>query len=305
MAPATGDFSVDLAESLGLKRFDSVPELLDEGIHILCICSPTAEHLEHTKMAASAGVHVLCDRPIALNVQQGREMIRATEDASVFLMIGHVLRFWPEYVAARDLLASGSLGEVLSITTSRVSGTLSPEWRGRLLDPRLGLGALEALIHDMDFFAWLLGMPCSIVAQGIKAETGAWGQIQCLLGFPGGGQGQAEASYLVPLTFPLSMYLRVMAERGTLVFDFRGALSSRAGAVRNLVLTRTGRSPELLEVPGTDAYDSEVSYFLRCLDRGDKPALGAAQQALLSLSMVLAAERSAANKGTFVYGLTV
>lgn len=294
MARARGDYETDLPERLGVPGFDTVPQLLDvAGPNVLCICSATAEHKEHTLLAASAGAHVLCERPIALDLQQAREMQEAASRAKSILMIGHVLRFWPEYVMAKTLIDSGELGRILSVTTQRVSGTLSAQWQQRLLDNHLGLGALEALVHDMDYLAWLLGPPTAVYAQGLQSDSGAWGQAQCLLKFQNQEQALAEASYLVPLTFPLSMHLRVLAEGGTLVYDFRGALSSRGTSTRSLVLTRTNGTPEVLDVPPADAYTEEVAYFLRCIEERRRPELGTPEQAKLALEVLLATASSA------------
>jgi len=294
LAPARGDRETELAAQLGVRQYDSVLQMLDEAQpDVLCVCSATAEHAEHTLLATAAGVHVLCERPIAMNLEEARRMMAAVSDAQVTFMVGHVLRFWPEYVVANDLLASGELGQVRSVTTSRVSGTLSPPWQERLLDPKLGFGSLEALIHDMDYLGWVLGTPLSLHAQGLKAPSGSWGQMQCLIKFANGGHAQSEASYLVPLSFPLSMYLRVLAEKGTLVFEFRGALSSRGTSTRNLMVTRVGGRPEVLDVPADDAYESQISYFLRCIETGQQPKLGTAEQATQALAMILAAAHSA------------
>jgi UDP-N-acetylglucosamine 3-dehydrogenase len=299
LAPARGDGETELAAQLGIKQYDSVPQMLDEAhLDVLCVCSATAEHADHTLLAAAAGVHVLCERPIAMSLEEAQRMIAAVSEAQVTFMVGHVLRFWPEYVAVNDLLASGELGQVRSATTSRVSGTLSPPWQQRLLDPGLGFGSLEALIHDMDYLGWVLGTPLSIHAQGIKAPSESWGQMQCLIEFANGGHAQSEASYLVPLSFPLSMYLRVLAEKGTVVFEFRGALSSRGASTRNLMVTRVGGTPEVLDVSASDAYESQISYFLRCIETGQQPELGTAKQATQALAMILAAARSAAQGET-------
>lgn len=297
MAPAHGDYEEDMAAQLGIQPYENVTQLLDDNkLEVLCICSGTAEHAAHTLLAAEAGVHVLCERPIAMSLDEAQKMTTAVSQANVTFMVGHVLRFWPEYVVARELLADGELGQILSMTTSRVSGTLSDPWQKRLLDPELGLGALEALIHDMDYLNWLLGTPQAIYAQGLKAASGAWGQLQSLMTFSGGAQAQAESSYLVPLTFPLSMYLRVLAEKGTLVFDFRGALSDRGTSTRRLVLTRVGRSPEVLEVPDQDAYVEEVAYFLKCVEMEKQPDLGSGSQATEALAMILAGSQAGAQE---------
>lgn len=294
LVSARGDRETELAAQLGVKHYENLSQMLDEAnLDILCVCSTTAEHLDHTLLATAAGVNVLCDRPIAMTVEEALQMTAAVAKAKVIFMVGHVLRFWPEYVVAQELLSSGELGQIQSITTSRVSGTLSTPWQTRLLDPDLGLGALEALIHDLDYLGWVQGRPASIYAHGIKASSGAWGQMQCLLKFANGSQAQVESSYLVPLAFPLSMYLRVLADKGTLVFEFRGALSDRGTSTRTLMVTRANGTPEVLEVPSGDAYGNQIAYFLRCVETGQQPELGSAEQATDALQILASIMRSA------------
>lgn len=288
LAYAPGDYQMELPAQLGLRSYRNLPELIDDAApDIVCICSATANHAEQAIAAAASGAHVLCDRPMATTLDDARRMIDVAAQAGVKLMIGHVLRFWPEYVAVARMLRDGELGDILSVTTSRVSGTLTAEWRERLVDADLGLGAVEALIHDLDFLNWLLGAPEGVMGQGLKAETGAWGEMHALLRYGNGAQAQCESSYLVPLTFPLAMYLRVLATKGTVTFEFQGALSERGSGVRRLVLTRAGGSPEIIDVPDEDAYGNEVGHFLACIEQDRAIGLGTAAQGLEALALAL------------------
>lgn len=298
LAFAPGDYQMELPAQLGLPSYQNLSALIDDAAPtVVCICSATADHAEHALAAAASGAHVLCDRPIATTLDDARRMIDAASQSGVKLMIGHVLRFWPEYVAVERLLRSGELGSVLSVTTSRVSGTLTPPWRQRLVDANLGLGAVEALIHDLDFLNWLLGAPEAMVGQGLKAETGAWGEMHTLLKYANGVQAQCESSYLVPLKYPLAMYLRVLATKGTVTFEFQGALSERGSGVRRLVLNRVGGSPEVIETPDEDAYSNEVAHFLTCIEQDEPIGLGTAKQGLEALAVALEVIR-AASQGT-------
>jgi UDP-N-acetylglucosamine 3-dehydrogenase len=294
IAKSEGDYDVDCAAGLGLDLYPNLGQMLAEReLDVVCVCSATANHADDALAALSRGIHVLCERPIAMSVADARTMAAAADRERTVLMVGHVLRFWPEYVVAKQILDSGELGSVRSVTASRVSGTLNPEWQNRLLNPRLGLGSLEALFHDVDYVAWLVGQLSLVQAQGVRSPGGSWGQVQCLFRGIGGEIIQAETSYLVPLTFPLSMYLRVEAEQGTIVYDFRGALSSRGTSTRRLVVTRDDGEPEVVDVPSADAYAAEVSYFLQCVEKKQPPEQGSALQAIRALESLLAVAESA------------
>jgi predicted dehydrogenase len=291
---AQGDQAPDTPSQIGIPHYESLTQLLEKTRpSILCICSTTAEHSKHVELASKAGAHIICDRPIATNQEEAQQIIKAVSKSGVTMMVGKVLRFWPEYVMTRDILESGEIGQVMSVTTSRVSGTISTAWQNRLLDPNLGLGVLEALIHDIDFIGWLIGKPSKIDAVGLKHDSGALGQVQCLLSFSTGEQASCEASYLVPQTFPLSMYLRVLAEKGTLVYEFRGALSEQGSSSRSLILTRMGSQPQVIDVSIRDAFEDEVTYFLECIETEKQPQLGSLEQAVQALETILEVKSSA------------
>ena len=113
LVSAHGDRENGLATQLDIKQYDNLPQMLAEArLDILCICSATSDHASHTLLAAAAGVNVLCDRPIAMNVEEANQVTAAVAEAEVIFMVGHVLRFWPEYVVAQELLAGGELGQV-------------------------------------------------------------------------------------------------------------------------------------------------------------------------------------------------
>src|SRR5262245_37776891 len=76
----------DLDAMLGAKAIDAVD-----------ICLPTFLHKEYTVRAARAGKHIFCEKPMALTLDDADEMIEACASSKVSLMIGHCIRFWPEY----------------------------------------------------------------------------------------------------------------------------------------------------------------------------------------------------------------
>lgn len=90
----------EVAEELGAEVVPVVDDLLSrQDIDMVDVCLPTYLHADHVIAAARAGKHVLCEKPMALSLEQADAMIEATEQAGVAFMVGHTLRFWPEYVA--------------------------------------------------------------------------------------------------------------------------------------------------------------------------------------------------------------
>lgn len=105
------------AQEWGVKRFyTSVAELFaDGGFQVVSIATPTAAHHSATVQAAAAGVHVLVEKPLALDLAEGREMIEACGRAGVILMVNHQLRSGGPARKARELIMAGAIGRVTHV----------------------------------------------------------------------------------------------------------------------------------------------------------------------------------------------
>jgi UDP-N-acetylglucosamine 3-dehydrogenase len=94
----------------------------DPRIEAVDLCVPNHLHRALAVRALEAGKHVLCEKPIALSLEDADAMLAAADRNGRFLMIGHVLRFWPEYVRA-SLLKDGVLvGAVGPVRAGAITG---------------------------------------------------------------------------------------------------------------------------------------------------------------------------------------
>lgn len=113
------DRAKELAAGYGAKVYASVEELVaDPGIDAVSICSPNNTHAPYSIMALEAGKHVLCEKPMALELEDTRRMMEAAEKAGKILMIGHNQRLLPTHRKARELLQSGMIGNILSVQSN-------------------------------------------------------------------------------------------------------------------------------------------------------------------------------------------
>ncbi|MEA3485508.1 MAG: Gfo/Idh/MocA family oxidoreductase, partial [Candidatus Aerophobetes bacterium] len=155
-----------LAKKYGVKAYSKPEELFKEkDIEIMDICLPTFLHKEYVIKAAQARKNILCEKPIALKVEDAEEMIEAANKVGVKFMVAQVIRFWPEYIKLKEIFDKGSLGEIVSISCTRLSPTPTWAWNSWLLDSEKSGGALLDLhIHDTDFLLYLLGKPISLLS---------------------------------------------------------------------------------------------------------------------------------------------
>ena len=107
------------ADALGIpERFDSYEALLaSDSVDAVYIPLPNHLHAEWTKAAAAVGKHVLCEKPLALSAAQAGEMIDACAAAGVVLMEAFMYRLHPTWLKARELVATGRIGELQAIQT--------------------------------------------------------------------------------------------------------------------------------------------------------------------------------------------
>jgi len=128
--------------------------LAAEQLDAAVITSSTAAHADNVQQCAAAGLHVFCEKPLALSVEGCDRAIAATERAGVKLMIGHVRQFDAGHVEAKRLIESGAIGKPLVFRA--ISGDVDPP-PPSFADPAVSGGLiLDAMYHDLYLSRWLL-----------------------------------------------------------------------------------------------------------------------------------------------------
>jgi myo-inositol 2-dehydrogenase/D-chiro-inositol 1-dehydrogenase len=112
--------SDQLAALHGIRHYNAFADLL-EDVDIVDICTPTETHKSIVLEAAQAGKHVLCEKPIALRQEDAEAMIQACQKAGVRFFVCMVLRFFPQYRLAKDLVNEGKIGNLTVLRLKRVS----------------------------------------------------------------------------------------------------------------------------------------------------------------------------------------
>jgi UDP-N-acetylglucosamine 3-dehydrogenase len=202
-----------LAAEVGAQaEVDTEAILSDPSIDLVDIALPTPLHPQVSIRAFEAKKHVVIEKPLALSVTEADAMIAASDASGKYLMVAHVLRFWPEYVAIRKVLQSGRLGQPRIATAHRLSN--APQWATWFLDPsKTGGSVLDLHIHDLDLMNWLFGQPRQVKAMGARGATGGWDHVITQVTFDT-LSASVEASTLMPSDFPFSSGLRVVCDLG-------------------------------------------------------------------------------------------
>ncbi len=150
-----------LQEDAEIRYFADYRELLSSGCDAVVICSENVHHAEVTISAAEAGIHVLCEKPLGLNVEEMEQMVAACEKNGVRLMTAFPCRFLPAFVQAKAAIDRGEIGEVVAVKGSN-RGTMPGGW---FIDPALSGGGalLDHSVHVMDLLNWMLDSPVTEV----------------------------------------------------------------------------------------------------------------------------------------------
>ena len=151
--------------------YNSLSDLLAD-VDVIDICTPTHLHREMVLQAAAAGKHIICEKPLALSMADTRAMLDACEQAGIMLLVAHVVRFFPEYALAKQIVDRGELGRVGVVRLTRCSfkpGSKNPDSWFHDLSKSGGM-MMDLMIHDFDYARWIAGDVETVFAKNIASR---------------------------------------------------------------------------------------------------------------------------------------
>ncbi len=262
---------------------ESYDALLDWS-DVIDICLPTDVHAEFALKAIAAGKPVFLEKPIALTIEDAEAIAKAAAQANTPLMVGQVVRYFPEFKLGRRLVLEGAVGRPAAIRTRR-GGPPPKGSSGWFLDHERSGGVLVDLaIHDFDWLKWTFGKINFLYSRSLGAKTGKGPDYALTtLTFECGAVAHVEATWLDPGGF--RTYFDVAGSEGLLEFDSR-----KTPAVRAVTAEATILEPST--APDADPYYLELLDFLVSVREG-KPVPVTAEDGISALAISLAALQSA------------
>jgi predicted dehydrogenase len=234
------------------------------------VCVPTPFHRAVVLEAAAAGLHVFSEKPLALTLRDGDAMLKAVRRAKVKLMVGHVLRFFPEFIALRNLVARGSLGNLSVARLSR--GGKMPQGLGNWYADwkKSGGPLLDLVIHDFDWLRWTFGPVERVHARAAAPSKGLpQAYTLTLLRFKRGPIAHVEGFWGHDLPFRVTVELA--GSKGLASYDSSNpvALSlHQAGARPGLPAVAVPESPVAIS-----PYQAEDEHFIASIRNNTEPAV--------------------------------
>lgn len=275
----------ELAAVHGCTAYDSLDELLaDPTVDAVSVCTSNATHAETTIKALAAGKHVLCEKPMAITLEECEQMVDAARERGLKLMIDQNQRFAKAHIRAKQLIDAGAIGTPLTFRTVFGHGgpetwSVDPGTGSWFFDPkRAAMGAMADLgVHKTDLIQWLLGQ--TVVSATAKIATldkrdaegnlvGVDDNALCIYQMSGGAMGTMTASwtYYGP------------EDNSTVIYGTGGIMRIYDDPVHSIQIDRANGERELYDVEAIQTNDNQtasgvIDAFVSCLVNDTEPAV--------------------------------
>lgn len=289
-----------LATQYGAKAYDKWSDIVAlKDIDAVSVCTSNVTHGPITIAALKSGKHVLCEKPMATSDEEAATMIETAERAGKFLMIGHNQRLAPSHIKAKQILRSGTIGDVVSFRTTFSHG--GPE--GWSIEGAKGwffkrdeafVGSMGDLgVHKADLLLWLLGEDIVEVSAFIEQIAKPFGNVDdnavCLLRTRGGSVGTLTASWSH----------KPGEDNSTIVYGTKGILKIGADPTYPIVVNLIGGENQFFQIGRIQTNDSGgqtdsgvIRAFIEAISTGTPPEISG-QEGRRALAVILACLESA------------
>ena len=301
-SPTPGNAAA-LAKKYNIPRvFTDYREMLKEkDIEMVTIAAPNSLHAQMAKDCAAAGKHIVCEKPLAMTIAEGEEMIAAAKRHGVLLMYGEELLFTPKYMKAKEMADAGAFGKIYLLKQSEKHFGPHSEW---FWDAnRSGGGAFMDLgCHGIAFCYWFLGRPaiksiyCQMGTYVHMDKTRAEDDSICILEFANGANAVIENSWA--RRGGMDDRIEVYGDAGVTYANLHmgNALPTYSetgyGYAAEKVPTTKGWSYPVFEELWNYGTPQELTHFARCV-RGKETPLVTGEDGLVVLRALYAGYASA------------
>lgn len=283
-----------IAAQFGIaKACASDTELLgDQRVEAVYIASPVCYHAEQIERAARAGKHILCEKPLALNLQQTEEAVAACAQNGVFLQEGYMMKFHAAHVEIKRMIDAGRIGQIVSMR-AQLSCWYPPIEAAWRQDPgRGGGGALiDMATHLYDLLESFAGPVRRVQAltsrlvQNYAVEDAA----TTLLEFESGAHASVDCFFCIPDAASRTR-LEIYGSRGAVLTE--GTIGQSEGGRIEAVLDIDAagydaaqdkdvvREFEPVPFAPVNPFTAECDYFAKCILQGQPPTINSAANAL-------------------------
>lgn len=240
--------------------FDAM--LQNEELDILDVCLPTYLHAEYSIKAMEKGIHVLCEKPISLKLEDVERIYSCAAKNNVKFMVAQVLRFWPEYELLKEIFDSQRYGKLLSAALFRLGGIPIWSWDGWMRDEtRSGLVPFDLHIHDLDFIVYAFGKPKGV--QKHRSKRPEQDYLDVTYEYDDYFV-TAESSWFAA-RYPFTAGYRAQFEKAIVAYEGGTCKIYEVGGNTIDLSVVSESDTGSINLPKSDAYSNEIRYFADCV----------------------------------------
>lgn len=250
----------------GVSFTPDLDEVLDDAaIQAIAIATPAASHYKIARAALEAGKDVYVEKPLALTLQEGEELVRVAESHGRILMVGHILRYHPAVEKLCELVDGGELGRVQYIYSNRLN-------IGKIRTEENILWSFAP--HDISVMIGLLGEePNRLACSGEDfLYDGVVDVTLSNFSFPSGVRAHIYVSWLHPFK---EQRLVVVGSKQMAVLDDTAAdklvLYPHKVEWKNRIPTAVKAESEVVEIADSEPLKNECRHFLECVEKRTQP----------------------------------
>jgi UDP-N-acetylglucosamine 3-dehydrogenase len=285
LAELAGKFSVE-------HTYTNYHDLLaDPEVDAVSVVTMWDQHTEPTLAALAAGKHVFLEKPMASTVADCEAIVRAAHASDKFFMVGHICRFNPRYAVAKEEIATGKIGKIVSMYARRNI----PAAIGAAVLPKIG-PIIGDGVHDTDLMLWFSGAKVtSAYAQTVDVRHLKYPDLGwTMYRFDSGAIGVLEDVWFLPEGTPYAIdeRMEIIGTEGSIQIQETGP---------NLAVQDSGgwHYPDttywpMLRGARRGALRDELDYFAQCIFNEQPPTIITPEESLEAARACLAAEESAA-----------
>jgi UDP-N-acetylglucosamine 3-dehydrogenase len=264
-------------------------EALLQQCEIVDICTPTYRHAEYALLAIEAGKAVVCEKPLARTLQECEQIVEAVRKHNTLFMPAHVLRFFPEYRTAHQMVKAGTLGTVAAVRMRRGGDfpRTKSDWYADF--EKSGGIIMDLIIHDIDWVRWTLGEVERVYAKSLTFRgLEHLDYTLVTMRLRSGAIAHIEGTWCDPGGFRVSF--EICGDAGMLEYD-----SAQMVALRMARRAEEGQAGGV-EVPESPAVENpyylELRHFVECYQSGQPPEI-TVEDGMEAVRLTLAAIESA------------
>jgi len=276
----------EMAQRFHSDFYSDLDAMLKTDIQAVVICSENAKHKDHVFAAARAKKHILCEKPIATEVEDARAMIDVCKAEGVELQVAYPVRFSPVIQKVKELIQTGEIGEVLAINGTN-HGQMPGGW---FIEKELSGGgsATDHIVHVMDLIRWILKEEVSTVYAELDTRFYDIDVEDCgivTIELESGTIVTIDPSWSRPETFPTwgDVTLEIIGTKGNLSVD----------VFKQHSVLYDDANKKVQQLPWSSNMDKGlIDDFVRCIKEGDHPSI-TGEDGLRTLEVVKGAYESA------------